>query len=53
MSGSFSLPQTEPYLKITASTKVMEGTAFMITDANEAEVYCIPKVVNSWSITGL
>jgi len=28
---------------MTARRKVMEGTAFIIADVNEAEVYFIPK----------
>jgi len=32
---------------------VTEGTAFIIAEANEADVYCIPKKVKPWSITGL
>jgi len=31
------------YRKITARRKVIEGTAFIIADVNEAEVYFIPK----------
>jgi len=32
-----------------ASTKVMEGTEFITADANDAEVYFIPKKVKHWS----
>lgn len=31
------------YRRITAITKVTEGTAFMIADVKDADVYCIPK----------